>query len=172
MRVFWSFADAGRKLAELHLNYETVEPYPLEWVTSPGKPISYRVEKMRPLNIQAAPSSDSPRPDALSSSSPRPEGEGLGVRVSYKTFAALQVNDTLTLKNIPAEAFEYRLGNRSALEWIVDQYQVSTDKRSGITSDPNRYSPDPRYIVDLVERVVRVSVETAHIVANLPPFTA
>ena len=71
------------------------------------------------------------------------------------------------MKGIPAEAFEYRLGNRSALDWVIDQYQVSMDKRSGITSDPNGYSDDERYIVDLVERVVRVSVETVAIVRGL-----
>ncbi len=80
---------------------------------------------------------------------------------------AIQINDTLTLRGIPAEAFEYRLGNRSALDWVIDQYQVSTDKRSGITRDPNGYSDDERYIVDLVERVVRVSVETVGIVREL-----
>ncbi len=83
-------------------------------------------------------------------------------------YEAVEVNDTLTLKGIPAAVFDYRLGNRSALEWVIDQYQVSTDKRSGITSDPNGYAPDnPRYIVDLVERVVHVSVETAAIVERL-----
>jgi hypothetical protein len=66
-----------------------------------------------------------------------------------------------------AETFDYRLGNRSALEWVIDQYQVSTDKRSGITSDPNR-PDDPEYIARLVGRVVTVSVETVRIVANLP----
>jgi predicted helicase len=80
---------------------------------------------------------------------------------------ALQLNDTLTLKGIPPETFEYRLGNRSALDWVVDQYQISTDKRSGIVSDPNGYSPDERYIVNLVERVVRVSVETVQVVRGL-----
>jgi predicted helicase len=85
----------------------------------------------------------------------------------YKAYDAIEVNDTLTLRGIPAAAFEYRLGNRSALDWVIDQYQVSTDKRSGITSDPNGYSEDERYIVNLVERVVRVSVETAAIVREL-----
>jgi predicted helicase len=117
----------------LHLHYETVKPFELEWVTTRSGPVSYRVEKMR-LN---------------------------------KDKTAIQVNDTLTLKGIPAEAFEYRLGNRSALDWVIDQYQVSTDKRSGISSDPNGYSDDERYIVDLVERVVRVSVETVGIVREL-----
>ncbi len=79
----------------------------------------------------------------------------------------LKVNAGLTLTGIPPEAFEYRLGNRSALEWVLDQYQVSTDKRSGIGSDPNR-DDDPEYIVKLVGRVVTVSVETVRIIAALP----
>jgi predicted helicase len=79
----------------------------------------------------------------------------------------LKVNESLTLAGIPAECFEYRLGNRSALEWVIDQYQVSTDKRSGITSDPNR-ADDEEYIVRLVGRVVTVSVETVKLVKALP----
>ncbi len=82
---------------------------------------------------------------------------------------ALKVNAGLTLEGIPPEALAYRLGNRSALEWVVDQYQVATDTRSGIGSDPNR-DEDPEYIVRLVGRVVTVSVETVQIVAALPPL--
>ena len=59
------------------------------------------------------------------------------------------------------------MGNRSALEWVIDQYQVTTDKRSGISSDPNR-EDDPEYIVRLVGRVIAVSVESVRIVAALP----
>ena len=84
-----------------------------------------------------------------------------------RTRRSLAVNDSLTLAGIPAEVFEYRLGNRSALEWVVDQYQVSEDKRSGIRSDPNR-ADDPEYIVRLVGQVVRVSIETVRIVNGLP----
>ena len=69
------------------------------------------------------------------------------------------VNPSLTLGGVPAKAYEYRLGNRSALEWVLDKYQVSVDKRSGIITDPNR-EDDPEYIVRLVGRVVTVSVET------------
>jgi predicted helicase len=76
------------------------------------------------------------------------------------------VNPALTLGGIPAEAFEYRLGNRSAIEWVIDQYQVSTDKRSGIVTDPNR-EDDPEYIARLVGRVVTVSVETVRLVGGL-----
>ena len=84
---------------------------------------------------------------------------------------SLAVNSSLTLAKIPAEVFKYRLGNRSALEWVVDQYQISEDKRSGIRSDPNR-ADDPEYIVRLVGQVVRVSVETTRIVRGLPEFDA
>jgi predicted helicase len=62
--------------------------------------------------------------------------------------------------------FEYRLGNRSALEWIIDQYQVSTDKRSGITNDPN-CADDPQYIVRLIGQVVTTSQETVKLVQSL-----
>ena len=79
----------------------------------------------------------------------------------------LRVNESLKLTGIPPEAFEYRLGNRSALEWVIDQYQVCTDKRSGITSDPNR-ADDEQYIVRLVGQVIRVSMETVGIVKGLP----
>ena len=72
----------------------------------------------------------------------------------------------LMLSGIPQECFEYRLGNRSALEWVIDQYQVSTDKRSGIESDPNRLD-DPEYIVRLVKQVVMVSVKTVELVKEL-----
>ena len=76
------------------------------------------------------------------------------------------LNKSLTLAGIPQECFQYRLGNRSALEWVIDQYQVSEDKRSGIVNDPNR-EDDPEYIVRLVGRVVTVSVETVRLVEEL-----
>jgi len=79
----------------------------------------------------------------------------------------LTVNPSLTLAPIPPDVFNYRLGNRSALEWVIDQYQVSEDKRSGIKSDPNR-EDDPEYIVRLVGQVIRVSLETVKIVGDLP----
>gem|GEM_PF-33946 len=129
--VFRLLVRAGERLADLHVNYETVEPWPLEAVCT-ATPLSYRVEKMR-----------------LS-----------------KDRTELVVNDTLTLRGIPPEVFEYRLGNRSALDWVIDQYQVTTDRRSGITSDPNRLE-DEEYIVNLVKRVVRVSMETIQVVKEI-----
>ena len=80
---------------------------------------------------------------------------------------SLIYNDFLTLSGIPPEVFEYRLGNRSALDWVIDQYQVSTDKRSGITNDPNR-ADDPQYIVRLIGQVVTVSAETVKLTQILP----
>jgi predicted helicase len=79
----------------------------------------------------------------------------------------IKYNDFLTLTGIPPETFEYKLGNRSALDWIIDQYQVSTDKRSGITNDPNRLDEE-EYIVRLIKQVITVSLETVKIVKGLP----
>jgi predicted helicase len=76
--------------------------------------------------------------------------------------------DFLTLGGIPESVYDYMLGNRSALEWILDRYHVSIDKRSGIANDPNRYSDDPQYIVKLIAKVVHLSVETVKIVETLP----
>ena len=81
----------------------------------------------------------------------------------------LKYNDFLTLDGIPAEVYGYRLGTRSALEWVVDQYRMKTDKRSGIINDPNR-TDQPRYIVDLIARIINVSLKTVEIVENLPPL--
>jgi predicted helicase len=130
---FRAFSQAGCELARLHLDYEKLEPWPLQWIETPGVPLSYQVEKMR-----------------LS-----------------KDKTSLAVNLSLTLAGIPPQVYNYRLGNRSGLEWVIDQYQVSEDKRSSIRSDPNR-PDDPQYIVRLVGQVVRVSLETVKIVDALP----
>ena len=81
----------------------------------------------------------------------------------------LKYNDFLTLDGIPAMAYDYKLGNRSALEWVVDQYRVKVDRRSGIVNDPNRET-EPRYIVDLIASVITVSLKTVEIVNGLPPL--
>jgi predicted helicase len=117
---FREFSRIGKQLAEMHLNYESQKRCELEWVSA--KTIDYRVEKMRPKNKRK-------------------------VEAGYSVFDELEYNRSLTLKGIPEAAFGYRLGNRSALEWVIDQYQVSTDARSGITSDPNQYSENDQYIV-------------------------
>ena len=82
-------------------------------------------------------------------------------------------NDWITLAGIPEEAHEYVVGPRSALEWLLDRYRVTTDKASDIVNDPNDWGAemgDPRYIIDLVKRVMTVSVETLAIVKGLPPL--
>ncbi len=98
-------------------------------------------------------------------------GEKLDYRVTKmklsKDKTGLIYNQFLTLSGIPKKTYDYRLGNRSALEWVIDQYQVSTDKRGGITNDPNR-ADDPQYILRLIGQVITVSLETVKIVAGLP----
>jgi predicted helicase len=89
------------------------------------------------------------------------------MRLSKDKTQLVVVNDSLTLAGIPPETFNYRLGNRSALDWVIDQYRIKTDKHSGITSDPNN-PDDEEYITRLVGQVVRVSVETVKIIAALP----
>ena len=86
-----------------------------------------------------------------------------------KDKAQLRYNDFLTLDGIPTETYDYKLGNRSALEWVIDQYRVKVDKRSGIVNDPNREAA-PQYIVDLITRVITVSLKTVEIVNDLPPL--
>jgi len=102
--------------------------------------------------------------------------ETKGVPLSYhvddqmrltKDKRGLIVNKSLTLTGIPEKCYDYRLGNRSALEWVIDQYQLKTDPRTNITSDPNR-EDDPEYIVRLVGQVIKVSLETVKIVEAFP----
>ncbi|MEY2487123.1 MAG: hypothetical protein QOH39_2771 [Verrucomicrobiota bacterium] len=84
---------------------------------------------------------------------------------------AVIYNEHFTFEGIPAEAHEYRLGNRSALDWVIDQYRVCRDGEGNIVSDPNR-DDDEKYIANLIARVVSVSVETQKLVASLPPLSA
>lgn len=145
---FWEYSRAGRALAELHLGYESVEPYPLDEVASSPAPedLEERFEFYRVQKLQFGPKKDK-------------------TRIKY--------NGHLTLKGIPEEAHEYQVNGRSALEWVIDRYQVKTDKKSLITNDPNDYCRavnDPRYIVDLIKRLVTVSLETQKLVGTLPRF--
>lgn len=146
---FWEYSRAGRALAELHLGYESVAPYPLDEVVSSPAPedLEERFEFYRVQKLQFGPKKDK-------------------TRIKY--------NGHLTLKGIPDEVYNYILmGNRSALEWVIDRYQVKTDKKSLITNDPNDYCRavnNPRYIVDLIKRLVTVSLETQKLVGTLPRF--
>ena len=131
---FWQFVDIGRALADLHVNYETLDVLP-NLIETP--PLNWRVEKM-----------------ALS-----------------KEKTQLRYNESLTVADIPSEVFDYRLGTRSALEWVIDRYRVKPDPNgSGIVADPN--GVDAQYIVRLVGQVMHVSVETVRLIAELPPLSS
>jgi predicted helicase len=136
LEEFKTFSDAGRQLATLHLNYETLEPYPL---TEVGDFFDKRIEKM------SFPKKDKTR---------------------------VLVNSTLMLEGIPLEAHDYVVNGRSPIEWVLDRYQVKTDKVSGITNDPNLWAPEnPRYIPDLIKRLVTLSLESLRIIKTLPKIT-
>ena len=90
-----------------------------------------------------------------------------------KDRSTLIVNNTLTLRGIPEEAHRYQVNGRSPIEWAVDRYQVTQYKKSGIVKDPNLWAPDnPRYIPDLIKRLVTLSIESLNLINALPPFTA
>jgi predicted helicase len=86
-----------------------------------------------------------------------------------KDKSAIVYNDFLTLEGIPPEVFDYKLGNRSALDWVIDQYRVTRDAQGNLASDPNRMD-DEEYIVRLIGQVVTVSLETLKVIASLPPI--
>jgi predicted helicase len=141
---FWRFSKAGRELAHWHLNYETVEPFPLNEHkdTFIEDERFYQVQKMT---------------------------FGRSGKAIDKT--TIVYNSHITLSGIPLEAYDYVVNGKPALEWIMERYQVTVDKDSGIRNDPNdwcREHNQPRYIVDLVKRIVRVSLETNRIVTGLP----
>ncbi|MDP3331461.1 MAG: type ISP restriction/modification enzyme [Methylococcaceae bacterium] len=140
---FWVFSQAGRDLAQWHLNYETIEPYALSELSTrlenDQDPDHYRVQKMTFAKS--------------------------GKEVDKTT---IHYNGHITLSGIPLEAYEYIVNGKPALEWIIERYQVTKDKDSDITNNPNDWSDNPRYIIDLVKRIVRVSVETVKIVNALP----
>jgi predicted helicase len=138
VKDFWAFSKAGRQLAELHLNYENIVPYPDVTVTGDNG-TNYTVAKMR-----------FPKKDQKDS-------------IIY--------NSHITISNIPAKAYEYVVNGKSAIEWIMERYQITTHKESGITNDPNDWAIEvgkPRYILDLLLSIINVSVQTVDIVNALP----
>lgn len=138
-REFEKIEKIGRELANLHLHYEEIDPWPLDEIAA-GK-IDYRVEKMSWAK------------------------DGKTVRKDM-----LVVNPSLTLAGIPKEAHEYLVNGRTPLEWLIERYQVSTHAESGIKNDPNKWGEEhgyPEYIVELVKRIVRLSVETVRLVGEL-----
>ena len=136
-KLFHAFAEAGKKLAELHVNYESAKEFRLQRIENKDMKLDWRVEAMK----------------------------------LTKDKSAIIYNDFLTLSGIPSEVFDYKLGNRSALDWVIDQYRVTKDDEGNITSDPNRMD-DEEYIVRLIGQVVTVSLETLQVVKALPEITA
>ncbi|WP_395531462.1 DEAD/DEAH box helicase [Enterococcus faecium] len=132
------YVEIGRKLAELHLNYEK-QPAPkeVELVLKKTNP-TYKVKKMKPATS-----------DKLGS-------------IIY--------NEDITIKNIPERAYDYVVNGRSAIGWIIDQYRIKVDKKSGITDDPNDFSEDPKYILNLLLSIITVSMKTLELIDELPEF--
>ena len=152
---FWAFAEAGRELARLHTEYESVQPWPdLTYTYAAGFDArhadAYRVLKMKHPKIVNPADPDGGKVDDLS-------------RIIY--------NDWITIGAIPERAYGYELGPRSAIAWVIESNRVKTDKPSGIRNDPNDWAiehGDPTYILDLVGRIVTVSMQTLDIVESLP----
>ena len=132
---FKAFVKAGRKLADLHLNYET-GPLCQQLIITGDKPNKLNVTKMR---------------------FPSKEDKG-----------TILFNDSVKIENIPITAYDYIVNGKSAVEWVMERYAITKNADSGIVNDPNLWSDNPRYILDLLSRVIQMSVETQKIVAGLP----
>ena len=139
------YVEVGQELMDLHLNYEEVPVYEGVEITPFVNP-SYKVIKMRFAKKR--------------------DEKGKSVN----DLSTIIFNSDITISNIPEKAYEYVVNGRSAIEWIMDQYQVKTDKKSGITDDPNDYSTDEKYIFNLLLRIINVSVQTVDLVNSLPKF--
>lgn len=137
------YVEVGQKLMDLHLNYEEVPVYEGVEITPLVNP-NYKVTKMRFAKKR--------------------DEKGKSVN----DLSTIIFNSDLTISNIPEKAYEYVVNGRSAVEWIIDQYQVKTDKKSGITDDPNDYSDDEKYIFNLLLRIINVSVQTVDLINSLP----
>ncbi|MEZ5161775.1 MAG: type ISP restriction/modification enzyme [Marmoricola sp.] len=147
VRDFRAFVTAGRALSDLHVNYEHAAPYPL-------------------TGLDVAPLSDADAFDFYAVEKTKFGGKG-----KQKDKSTIIYNRNITLSNVPEDAYRYMLGSRSAVEWLMDRYQVKVDRASQIKNDPNDWSRevnDPRYILDLFARIVTVSLETMKIVDALP----
>lgn len=138
------YVEIGKKLMDLHLNYEEVPMYEGTSIESKND-LSYKVKKMKFAKVRNAETGK-----------------------LEKDRSTIIFNTDITIKNIPEKAYEYVVNGKSAIEWIMDQYQVKTDKKSGITDDPNDFSDDPKYIFNLLLRIINVSVQTVDLVNSLP----
>ena len=156
-RDFWRFSKAGRTLAELHLNYEnrpSATGVIVTYNTIPQSEIEKAMQsgEMETINYQVE-----------------------KMRFPSKTDKSKIIyNSQITIENIPATAYEYVVNGKSAIEWIMERYAITTHKDSGITNNPNDWATEhnnPRYILDLLLSVISLSVETVEIVNGLPKLT-
>ena len=134
---FIKFSKSGKKLADLHLNYEKISPYKDCEIIKNND--NYKVIKMK-----------------------------FG---KNKDKSIIQYNDNIIIKNIPSKAYEYVVNGKSAIEWIMERYAITTDKKSGIVNDPNDWCKevnDEKYIFNLLLRIINVSVKTVDIINSLP----
>lgn len=156
-RDFWSFSKAGRNLADLHLNYET-QPAAQGVIVTYGTIPQDELEK----GLQSGELKDI---NYLVEKMRFPS-KGDKSRIIY--------NSQITIENIPPVAYEYVVNGKSAIEWIMERYAITTHKDSGITNNPNDWATEhnnPHYILDLLLSIIRVSVESVEIVRNLPKLT-
>lgn len=165
---FLAFMQAGRELADIHLHYETVDRYPVReaWTGEPGQAQFEEVSvadgtPLTPQILNPGRTEKMIYPNKV-------KDPDTGKKTN--DLSTLQVSENVQLQNIPTRAYDYMLNGKSAIAWLIDRYRVTTDSKSGIVNDPNDYSPDPRYIVDLVERVITVSMRTLDIMDALPPI--
>jgi predicted helicase len=147
---FKAFSDAGRKLGELHVNYEKIALYP----------VTYKEGDLRLADIKDAKAFH--RVQKMKFAGAR--GKTDKSTVIY--------NQNITMTNIPLEAYDYVINGKSALDWVMDRQSVKTDKDSGIVNDANDYANEtmnnPAYPLELFQRVITVSLETMKIVRSLP----
>ena len=147
LKDFWGYSKKGRELAEIHLNYERIEPYKLEEVVNPKAP-----KKDKELySVDSA-------------------GMKFAKETKIVDKTRILFNPHITLRGIPESAYDYVVNGKPAIEWVMERYCINTDKDSGIVNDPNEWSDDPRYIIDLLKRVVTVSMKTNKLVSELPAF--
>lgn len=139
------YVEIGKKLMNLHISYENIAPYVDVKIESSGTP-NYSVTKMKFAKKRDA------------------NGK------SVKDMSKIIFNEDITICDIPEKAYEYMVNGRPAIEWIIDQYQVKTDKKSGIKDDPNEYSEDEKYILNLLLKVINVSVQSVDLINSLPTF--
>ncbi len=171
---FRAFSRAGRKLAELHLNYEQAEPYRALVVSSGASASDLPIFRGEAADARSAYGAEDPQTLYRVSQMRFAKTNGTDKKGGAKRTddrSRIVYNEKLTIAGIPAEAYEYVVNGKSAIEWLMERYAVSTDKASGIRNDPNDWAAehgDPAYIFNLVLRIITVSLETVKIVKSLP----